>query len=285
MILTHVPIFGFIFQYTYLFKLFNLMSDKNKTTYSRSNIVRYYQQLAMLQPAEKAILEMFRDRLPTMKMLDLGVGGGRTTQYFATLAAEYTGIDYSTEMITACQQRFAHSPQSMSLKVVDARDMSQFDDNYFDFILFSFNGIDYVSHSDRLKVFQEIQRVGKSGCYFFFSSHNLQGIANEFDFKQQISLNLLKTYINLVMLALLKLFNPSVNRKKLEISDYLIIKDESHNFLLQTYYIRPTEQIKQLAPNFSNIEIYSWKTGQKILDLNNLSANSDMWLYYLSVIN
>ncbi len=285
MILTHVPIFDFIFHYTYLFKLFNLMSDKNKTTYSRSNIVRYYKQLGLLQPAEKTILELFRDRLPTMKMLDIGIGGGRTTQYFGTLTAEYIGIDYSTEMIAACQQRFAPSPQSMSLKVVDARDMSQFDDNYFDFILFSFNGIDYVSHSDRLKVFQEIQRVGKSGCYFFFSSHNLQGIAKEFDFKQQISLNVLKTYINLVMLALLKLFNPSVNRKKLKTCDYLIIKDESHNFFLQTYYVRPTEQIKQLTPNFSNIEIYSWKTGEKILDLDNLSSNSDMWLYYLCVIN
>ncbi len=273
-----------------LFKLFNLMSDKNKKTYSRSNIVRYYKQLSMLQPAEKTILELFQDRLPTMKMLDIGIGGGRTTQHFGTVTAEYTGIDYSTEMIAACQQKFANSPQPMSLKpmslkVVDARDMSQFGDNYFDFILFSFNGIDYVSHSDRLRVFQEIQRVGKSGCYFFFSSHNLQGIAREFDFKKQISLNLLKTYINLVMLALLKLFNPSVNRKKLETYDYLILKDESHNFFLQTYYIRPTEQIKQLAPNFSNIEIYSWKTGQKILDLDNLSANSDMWLYYLCVIN
>ena len=261
------------------------MSDKNQKTYSRSNIVQYYKQLSILQPAEKAILELFRDRLPTIKMLDIGIGGGRTTQYFGTLTAEYTGIDYSTEMIAACQQRFPHSPQSMSLKVVDARDMSQFDDNYFDFILFSFNGIDYVSHSDRLKVFQEIQRVGKSGCYFFFSSHNLQGIAKEFNFQQQISINLLKTYINLFMWALLKLLNPSVNRKKLKTCDYLIIRDESHNFLLQTYYIRPTEQIKQLASNFSNIEIYSWKTGQKILDLDNLSTNSDMWLYYLCVIN
>lgn len=261
------------------------MSNKNKKTYSRSNIVRYYQQLGMLQPAENKILELFQDRLPTMKMLDIGIGGGRTTQHFGTVTAEYTGIDYSTEMITACQQKFANSPQPMSLKVVDARDMSQFDDNHFDFILFSFNGIDYVSHSDRLKVLQEIQRVGKSGCYFFFSSHNLQGITNEFDFKQQFSINLLKTYINLVMLALLKLFNPSVNRKKLKTCDYLIIKDESHNFFLQTYYVRPTEQIKQLALNFSNIEIYSWKTGQKILDLDNLSINSDMWLYYLCVIN
>lgn len=261
------------------------MSDKNKKTYARSNIVRYYKQLGLLQPAEKAILERFQDRLPTMKMLDIGIGGGRTTQYFATLAAEYTGIDYSTEMIAACKRKFSNSPQPMCLKVVDARDMSQFCDNYFDFILFSFNGIDYVSHSDRLKVFQEIQRVGKSGCYFFFSSHNLQGIARQFDFKKQISINLLKTYINLVMLTLLKLFNPSINRQKLETCDYLIIKDESHNFFLQTYYIRPAKQIKQLASNFSNIEIYSWKTGQKILDLNNLSTNSDMWLYYLCIIS
>ena len=138
MILTHVPIFDFIFHYTYLFKLFNLMSDKNKKTYSRSNIARYYKQLSMLQPAEKTILELFQDRLPNMKMLDIGIGGGRTTQHFGTVTAEYTGIDYSTEMIAACQQKFANSPQPMSLKpmslkVVDARDMSQFGDNYFDF--------------------------------------------------------------------------------------------------------------------------------------------------------
>ena len=261
------------------------MIDKNKEAYTTSSIVRHYRQLSMLQPAEKAILDLFQGRLSTMKMLDIGIGGGRTTHHFSQLAGEYTGIDYSAEMIAACQQRFSGSPLRMSLEVGDARSMNQFADNSFDFILFSFNGIDCVSHSDRLQILQEICRVGKPGCYFFFSSHNLQGIAREFNCKTQISLNPLKTYVNLVMLGLLRLFNSSITRDRLKTANHLIIKDESHNFRLQTYYIRPQEQIKQLASNFDRIEVYSWKTGLKILDGKDLSVNSDMWLYYLCVVN
>ena len=261
------------------------MSDKNQKIYTTSNIVWHYTQLSRLQPAEQRILERFQERLPTMKMLDIGIGGGRTTKHFAPLAGEYTGIDYSAEMIAACQRRFSGISQSMSLEVGDARSMNQFADNSFDFILFSFNGIDYVSHSERLQVLQEIRRVGKPGCYFFFSSHNLQGLFQEFDYKKQISLNPLTTYVNLVMLALLRLFNASISREHLKTANYLIIRDESHNFRLQTYYIRPKAQIKQLASNFNNLEIYSWKSGLKILDTNDPSVNSDMWLYYLCVVN
>jgi ubiquinone/menaquinone biosynthesis C-methylase UbiE len=260
-----------------------LMIDENKRNYTTPDIVWHYTQLSKLQPAEKAIIDLFQNRLPTMKMLDIGIGGGRTTQHFSPLAGEYTGIDYSAEMIAACQKRFAILPQAMSLEVGDARRMTQFADNSFDFILFSFNGIDYASPSDRLQILQEIHRVGKTGGYFFFSSHNLQGIAREFDWKTHLSMNPLKTYVNLVMVALLRLFNLSITRDRLENADYLIIKDESHNFRLQTYYIRPEAQIKQLECSFDNIEIYSWKSG-KFLDRQELAINYDLWLYYLGVI-
>ncbi|GBD51465.1 hypothetical protein BGM30_05580 [Microcystis aeruginosa NIES-298] len=36
--------------------------------------------------------------------------------------------------------------------MADARNLEQFADNYFDFILFSFNDIDYISHADRFLV-------------------------------------------------------------------------------------------------------------------------------------
>ena len=261
------------------------MSDPNKETYAKSNIVWHYTQLSLLQPAEKTILALFQDRLSTMKMLDIGIGGGRTTKHFAPLVEEYIGIDYSAEMIAACQQRFTNYSHNISLEVADARNMGQFADNSFDFILFSFNGIDYVDHRDRLEILQEVKRVGKPGCYFFFSSHNLQSIANEFDYKKQISLNPFKTYVNLAMFTLLRLFNFSITSKQLRTADYLIIRDESHNFRLQTYYIRPEVQVQQLATNFNDIEIYSWQTGQKILDSSNQYLNSDMWLYYLCTIN
>jgi ubiquinone/menaquinone biosynthesis C-methylase UbiE len=260
------------------------MMDKNKETYTKSNIVRHYSQLQMLQPAEQTILDFFQDRLSTIKMLDIGIGGGRTTQHFSPLVQDYTLIDYSNEMIAACQQRFPESSQSRSLQVVDARRMQQFSDNSFDFILFSFNGIDYVSHSDRLQILKEIHRIGKVGGHFFFSSHNLQAMAREFVWRTHISLNLLKTYVNLMLLALLRLFNASITRAQLQNADHLMVRDESHNFRLQTYYIRPAAQLQQLASHFEDIKVYSWNSGLQISRSSDLSMNFDMWLYYLCVI-
>jgi ubiquinone/menaquinone biosynthesis C-methylase UbiE len=253
-------------------------NDLNQKTYTSQNIVQHYVELSALQPAEVTVLKLLQPLLGSMKMLDIGVGGGRTTQHFSGITAEYMGIDYSAEMIAACQKRFPNT--SAVLQVCDVRDMSQFEDDSFDFILFSFNGIDYMSHADRLKAFAEIQRVGKPGGYFCFSSHNLNGFERQFDFRQQFSLNPLKTYVNLVMAAFLHLFNLPMTLKELRRSPYAILKDESHNFRLNTYYIRPQEQLEQLKLHFENTRIYSWQTGLEITPPDK-HYRSDGWLYYL----
>lgn len=257
------------------------MDGINQKTYAASSVVQHYAQLRLLQPAEETILELCRDRWSSMKMLDIGVGGGRTTQHFAPLVAEYVGIDYSPEMVAACQKRFAASAIAPQIEIGDARDLSRFPDNSFDFILFSFNGIDFISHSDRLKVFQEIRRVGKPGGYFFFSSHNLQGLEREFSFRKHLSPNPIATYVNLVMFVILRLANCSLTLEQLKASGHVVVRDESHNFRLKTYYVRPEEQLKQLEPNFREVKVYSWKTGLSITDQEELRSNSDMWLYYL----
>ncbi len=258
------------------------MTDPNYQAYIAREIVHHYSQLRQLQPAEQTILNLFRNQWSNMKMLDIGVGGGRTTQYFSRIVQEYKGIDYSEEMIAACQQRFRS--QSQMFEVVDARDMSQFPDNSFDFILFSFNGIDVVSHCDRLQVLREISRIGKSGGYFFFSSHNLQGLEREFNWKTHVSLNPFKTYVNMIMFTLLRFFNRSISPHQIKSSDYAIVQDESHNFRLKQYYVRPQEQLNQLQANFDNIRIFSWQSGLELITQQDLSANTDMWLYYLCQI-
>ncbi|PSB08155.1 class I SAM-dependent methyltransferase [filamentous cyanobacterium CCP1] len=260
------------------------MFEHNYQVYMSSSIVQHYSQLRQLQPAEHIILDLLRNEWSRMKMLDIGVGGGRTTQHFSRVVQEYVGIDYAKEMIAVCQKRFPPSSQSRVFEVVDARDMKQFQDNSFDFILFSFNGIDSLSHLDRLQVFQEVRRVGKPGGYFFFSSHNLQGLERQFTWQNQISLNPLNTYVNLIMFALLRFFNRSISLQQIKHSNYEIIQDESHNFRLKQYYIRPQEQLNQLEADFDNIRIYSWKSGLEITTQRELSVNADMWLYYLCKI-
>ncbi|MCW6037785.1 class I SAM-dependent methyltransferase [Spirulina subsalsa FACHB-351] len=255
--------------------------DHNYYTYSRPEIVQYYAQLNQLQPAEKAIFQQLQSELSGMKMLDIGVGGGRTTAHFAPRVASYLGIDYAPEMIAACQSRFPNSQENLSFLLCDARQMECFAENSFDFILFSFNGIDYISHLERLQVLEQVSRVGKSGGYFCFSSHNLQGIEQGLQGKIQWSWNPITTYANWVMWGLFRLFNLSVQFARIADSPYLVLRDESHNFRLQTYYIRPQAQLKQLEPYFKDIQIYGWNEEEKIRDESDLLANGAFWLYYL----
>ncbi|MFM7437842.1 MAG: class I SAM-dependent methyltransferase, partial [Snowella sp.] len=97
-----------------------MLEDNNQKTYAASSIVKYYAHLKALQPAEETVLAWLKKQSFTMKMLDLGVGGGRTTQYFAPLVEEYIGIDYSPEMIASCKQRFSLTNLSLSFEVGDA---------------------------------------------------------------------------------------------------------------------------------------------------------------------
>ena len=257
------------------------MNSQNQELYRNSSIVNYYEFLSQLQPAEIVIIEKLRPQLSQFKMLDIGIGGGRTTTHFTPLVREYYGIDYSPEMIATCQSKFTKTLPKNRLQVMDARDLSQFAHNYFDLILFSFNGIDYVKHDDRLKILSEVARVGKPNAYFAFSSHNLQAITREFKYQKHLSFNPFKAYINLFLWGVLRIANFSTTTKQLQNSDYYLIRDESHNFRLQTYYIKPEAQIAQLTPHFQDIQIYSWQSGSEILTMEDSVIDSDFWLYYL----
>jgi ubiquinone/menaquinone biosynthesis C-methylase UbiE len=256
------------------------LTSANQTLYQTSNIVQFYEQIKDLQPAEQMILDRFATDLPTMRMLDIGVGAGRTTQYFCDRAAHYIGIDYSPEMIDSCQQRFPET-EHRQFKVCDARDLSCFIDQQFDFVLFSFNGIDYVEHVDRLTILKEIHRVSKPGAVFCFSSHNLQSFENAFSFKAQWSWNPIATYTDLFITGILRLLNRPLSPAELEASSYKIVKDESHNFKLNTYYIRPIAQIEQLAKYFQDIQIYPWNHDAELVTEGDRRADINQWLYYI----
>lgn len=256
------------------------MTDTNLDSFRRLSIVRYYLQLQKLQPAEQAILDRFESQLSTMTWLDLGVGAGRTSQYIAHRVKHYIGVDYSEAMIEACHQRFPTRSQSIQFEVCDVRDLRQFSAQSFDFIFFSFNGIDNISHPERLEFLREVTRIGKPGGYFCFSTHNLQGIENDFSLNSKFSFNPLKTYVSLIMWAILRSFNRHLNCQSLSQLSHTVIRDESHNFRLKQYYIRPRAQLEQLTPFFADTTVYSWQTGEAIAD-HDLESQKEMWLYYL----
>ena len=162
---------------------------QNKEKYGRSDVAATYALQSHLQPPEETILRLMLPVLGKARLLDLGVGGGRTTLDFAKWAREYVGADYAESMIQECQRRFSGYPEHISFRVCDARHMGMFADSEFEIVLFSHNGIDYVEHEDRLRILREIWRVAKPEAHFCFSTHNLNWCANLFELRRIISLN------------------------------------------------------------------------------------------------
>lgn len=139
----------------------------NRREYESAEVVAYYAKQSDLQPCEALLFSKwikFGDHI-----LDMGVGGGRTTPHLAALAGRYIGADYSEGMINVCRVQFP----GIDFRHCDATDLSEYSDNEFDAAVFSFNGIDCIpSDQGRAACFRELARVVKPGGVVIFSSHN-----------------------------------------------------------------------------------------------------------------
>jgi ubiquinone/menaquinone biosynthesis C-methylase UbiE len=259
------------------------VSEGNQTIFESRDEVNRFINMEYLRKPEVTILDELREKLRDMKMLDIGVGGGRTTGYFACLTKEYVGIDYSPTMIEAAQKKFKNYPKKISLLTMDARNMTFFPDGYFDFVLFSYCGIDYVSHEDRLKILREIRRILRKGGFFSFSTHNLNY------FKRGYSVRLSNHRLRdipwrLSFLLTNRLLNKDawmILRDSSKNPQHLIINEpEPPRYTLKTYTITPLEQFKQLdASDFESIRVYSKEDGKEIKNPSNAKS---IYLFVLS---
>lgn len=265
------------------------MIDKiNQLTYSELSVVSFYEDVNSLQIPEQVILNKIEKEVRGKPILDIGVGCGRTINHLTKLSSLYAGIDYSKQMIEACEKMY---PQ-VNLLNLDARDLSIFPDESFFFVLFSFNGIDCVSHSDRIKILTEIHRVLQKGGYFVFSSHNRASFnPNSKKFRifrlpefssilDTVSRYLLSgRLLSLCPKIVIRMYNRLKYRKfEIHEQEYSIINDSAHNYSCLHYYISISKQLAQLVHiGFSEkIEAYNRK-GQIIM-----TDSLDPWIYYLA---
>jgi ubiquinone/menaquinone biosynthesis C-methylase UbiE len=143
----------------------------NAEVYNQPTVVRHYASLDSLTACERMLFDRYIDA--GMSVLDLGVGGGRTTFDLSQRTSRYVGIDCSEEMIQVCRHKYP----ALDFKVADASDLSQFGDSSFDAVIFSFNGIDCLTPAaKRLQCLQECKRVLRTGGVFIFSTHNPRAI-------------------------------------------------------------------------------------------------------------
>jgi ubiquinone/menaquinone biosynthesis C-methylase UbiE len=260
-----------------------ITASGNIRVYEAEDVVKDYIANDQLQKPEVTILNELINKLPYMRMLDIGVGAGRTTTFFGCLVKEYVGIDYSHKMINACIKKFKNYSNKVSFLTADARSMKLFKDKSFDFILFSFNGIDYADHEERILILNEIRRLIRSGGYFCFSTHNLNVVMKDF-FSIKLSKNPKLLALRTRGLLQMRLFNKGETWKTIRnpsrTQQYLMVNDGAHNFRLKTYFITPVEQLLQLRElGYSETKMYGLRDGREIKNPNN---TIDRYMYFLS---
>lgn len=242
----------------------------NLATYNSLQVVNWYNGYTGLMPVEKHVFETYIAGRKCDKLLDVGIGAGRTTAYLVNYCEKYTGIDYSENLVQKAKLKYS----DLDLRCMNAADLSEFDNNRFDFVNFSFNGLDYATLNDRMKILSEIYRVLKPGAVFFFSTHN----RNAFNFNKAPWFNRKNSlWINIkTFLKLLPFLPRHYSKKKHEVlnSDYAIINNCAHNYGLMTFHSTPELVKKQLESNyFCDVIFYNWEG--KITD----EKSTDEWLF------
>jgi ubiquinone/menaquinone biosynthesis C-methylase UbiE len=254
-----------------------ILDQVNYNTWNRSKTVKSYSRKESLQKPEEVIFEKLSKDILGKKLLDIGVGTGRTVPYVTQFSDDYLGIDYSPAMVQECKTKYPER----SFVCLDARDMSVFKNETFDFILFSYNGIDCVSHPDRILILQEIFRVLKTNGYFVFSSHNRdvnnpEGIHN---IQRPWLFNPVKWLGRFLRYGEGVYRHLKNKRYEIDEEEYAIINDSGVNYALLIYYISSKAQIKQLRTIGFNKTIQVFNSNGEEIDQDDQSP----WLYYLVV--
>jgi SAM-dependent methyltransferase len=254
--------------------------DLTHCAYESPDIVALYARPDGLQKPEQALLARLGPTLGTMDMLDIGVGGGRTTRYFAPLARTYLGVDYSAAMIARCRREFP----SFRFALADARRLALAADESYDLVLFSYNGIDHLDQRERTMALTEMRRVLRPGGLMVFSSHNsnyLPWIVDRFRFRIHTSLR--ETLRSLKWSSVFWAKNGLLQYRMPLASGR--VHDGTHSFRSSAlYYVRPdiaVAEIRQLG--MVDVACAGNESGEFVSgDDPRLPQDSTPWIYYLS---
>ena len=245
----------------------------NAKAYSSNTARKFYDRRGQLYPPERLIFDRLRPLLTGKRLLDIGVGGGRTTPFLLEISRDYSAIDYSPPLVDAVKRKYG----IRSAYVCDVRNMTVLTDAAFDFVLFSFSGLDCVDHAGRMKALREIHRVLKPGGLFLFSSHNRNspdvGKRPWQSSQRRFSWSLIKQS------AWALLFLPRhwrMRRFEMRTAEYAILNDGGLRYLSMCYYVTPQTQLTQLEQvGFSSVELF---------DLDGYLSAADTttpWVHYL----
>lgn len=150
------------------------LGDKNIAIFDAPHVAAQFDARRMSwygDLGERAALLSVADDVRGAPLLDVGVGGGRTTLLLRLLSDRYLAVDAAPNMVALFRQRYP----ALDVRLADARDLQGVEDDTFGLVMFSNNGLDAVDHDDRARVLSELARVVRPGGVVLYSTHNVLG--------------------------------------------------------------------------------------------------------------
>ncbi len=202
--------------------------------------------------AEQRLLAGGRADFAGRRVLDLGVGTGRTTGYLLPHAADYLGIDLAPEMLARARRAFPGA----NLVEMDMRDLGRLPAVSRDYVLGSYGALDVFDEPERRAVIVSIHRLLAPGGLFVFSAHNRDSRHAGGRPSLPLSPNPVRLLRDARQFAI-----GSVNYRRMapfekREADYAMLRDVAHQWRGVFYYVSPAAQIRQLATlGFGAIEV------------------------------
>ena len=249
----------------------DVQDSANHASYTGADAVRHYPRLSHLHPAEEVLFRAYDADLRGRAVLDVGVGGGRTTGHLSSLAQEYVGLDYAPALAAATAARYP----GRRIEEGDVRDLSRFAEGSFDAVVFSFNGLDYIGHEDRAVALREMRRVLRDGGLLLLSSHN-----RDHDRFHLLPWQGRPRPARATIRSSYAAWRARANRRRLRPHEVIrptwaVVNDDAHDYSMLTYYVGADESRNQLrAAGFADIATF---------DLAGDAVERDdraVWLYY-----
>jgi ubiquinone/menaquinone biosynthesis C-methylase UbiE len=250
--------------------------NQNKRTYESPKMIKIYKGLNKLFPSEKVLFRIVQSLHRKNAMLDLGIGGGRTTGYFSSLFKKYIGIDFSNGMIETCKGKFKKST-NIEFIVADAAQLPVLSETNFDFIFFSLNGISYLKNlEERNGLISTIYKLLDDHGIFAFSAHNAKAIQKLYSFQlpKRNPLRLINHYFHYRKIRKINGSVSNYSDKK-----FFQLYDGGEYFKAFTSYILPSYQIELLKnAGFKNIQALD--QAGTMLNIDEIDQCEDYWIHY-----
>ena len=227
------------------------LSEHNARIFFDPKLPEWYERQSLCS-AEATIFLRHRDAFLNKKVLDIGVGSGRTTRFLLPFARSYFGVDLSPVMLARAKSQYP----AANFRALDLRELNRLDAQDFDFALASWAVLDAVTHEERLKAMEQVRCLLCPGGLFVFSSHNRRSELAGRPPALEVSAAPDKMVRNFAHYVIAKSNYRRMLPLRREENDYAMFNDMAHRWKGVFYYIDREAQARQIqSAGFELLEV------------------------------